>query len=84
MKPSKVVGRKGTTGLMELSKVVAHRVLPSSQLPKGGWRKSCRIFSVVPLELVKKDKQFRRVRRMKKDDLFRCALRMKWDDLRLV
>ena len=63
--------------------VVVHRILPSSQLLKVGWRKSCRILCVVPLEPVKKDELFRRAWRMKKDDLFRRAWRMKKDDLGL-
>ena len=73
-----IIGRKGTMELMKLSKVNLHRVLPPSQLPKGGWRKSSRTMFVVPLELVKKDE------RMEKDVLFRCALRMKEDYLELV
>ena len=44
MKHGYVVGRIGVDGtrkgLIELSKVVFHRVLPPSQIPKVGWRKS--------------------------------------------
>ena len=70
---------KGKTEPIKLSKVVFHRVLPPSQIPKVGWQqKSCRTMFIVPLELVKENK------RMKKDTLFRCALGMKEDNLELV